>query len=130
MPYYIACIWSADKQEYISREEFESKFAAQQREIESLQKQLNYWQNTTINILMKYPIDGEGQSNSCKVEVEDELSLNDLSQQMEEIFNQTQGKPTLLSRDYILVLVFIFEICSISFSLLYILLVRVFSSFT
>ena len=67
---------------------------------------------------------------SCKVEVEDELSLNDLSQHMEEIFNQTQGKPTLLSRDNILVLVFIFEICSISSSLLYILLVRVFSSFT
>ena len=50
---------------------------------------------------MKYPVDGEGESSSCKVEVEDELSLKDLSQQMEEIFNQTQGKPTLLSRDNI-----------------------------
>ena len=109
---YITCIWSADKREYISREEFESKFAAQQREIESLQKQLNYWQNTTINILMNYPIDGEGQSSSCKVEVEDELSLKDLSQQMEEIFNQTQGKPTLLSRDCILVLVFTPRTCA------------------
>ena len=85
-------IWSVDKQDYISREEFESKFQSQQREIESLQKQLNYWQNTTINILTKYPINGEGESTSCTVKVDDELSLKDLSQQMEEIFNQTQGK--------------------------------------
>ena len=43
---------------------------------------------------MKYPINGEGESNSCTVEAEDKLSLQDLSEQMEEIFNQTQGKAT------------------------------------
>ena len=43
---------------------------------------------------MKYPINGEGISSSCTVEAEDELSLQDLSEQMEEIFNQTQGKAT------------------------------------
>ena len=48
-----------DKQGCISCEEFESKLQSQQREIESLQNQLNYWQNTTINILEKYPMDGE-----------------------------------------------------------------------
>ena len=42
---------------------------------------------------MKYPINGEGESSSCTVELEDELSLKDLSQQMEEIINQTQGRP-------------------------------------
>ena len=111
-------IWSVDKQDYISREEFESKFQSQQREIESLQKQLNYWQNTTINILTKYPINGEGESiaNSCTVEVEDELSLNDLSQQMEEIFNQTQGKGhIIISLHHILTRMIYdqeFEICS------------------
>ena len=94
---FVHDIWSADKQDYISREEFESKLRSQQREIESLQKQLNYWQNTTINILMKYPIndDSEGESSSCTIEVEDELSLQDLSQKMEEIFNQTQGKASI-----------------------------------
>ena len=96
-----------DKQDCTSCDEFESKFQSQQREIESLQKQLNYWQNTTINILEKYPIDGDkyftlhlldasynlflgGESRSCAIE--NELSLMDLSQQMEEGFNQTQGK--------------------------------------
>ena len=76
-----------DKQDshYVSHEEFES-----------LQAQLNYWQNTTISILMKYPINGEGKSSSCTVELENELSLKDLSQQMEEIINQTQGKATIL----------------------------------
>ena len=93
---YMICDLHTDKREYISREEFESKFQSQQREIESLQAQLNYWQNTTIKILMKYPINGEGESSSCTVELEDELSLKDLSQQMEEIFNQTQGKATIL----------------------------------
>ena len=80
---------SVDKQDYISREEFESK-------IESLQAQLNYWQNTTISILMKYPINGEGESSSCTVELEDKLSLKDLSQQIEEVFNHTQGKAMIL----------------------------------
>ena len=47
------------KQDCVSCEEFESKLQSQQREIESLQKQLNYWQNTTIDILEKYPIDGK-----------------------------------------------------------------------
>jgi hypothetical protein len=95
-------LWSADKQDYISREEFESKFQTQQREIDSLQKQLIYWQNTTINILMKYPINGEGESSRCTVELEDELSLKDLSQQMEEIFNQTQSKTILRTEFYII----------------------------
>ena len=45
---------------------------------------------------MKYPIDGEGESNNCTIEVEDELSLNNLSQQVEESFNKTQGKATIL----------------------------------
>ena len=96
-------LWSADKQENISREEFESKFQSQQKEIESLQAQLNYWQNTTIKILMKYPINGEGESSSCTVEQDVELSLKNLSQQMEEIFNQTQGtKATLNSISFYL----------------------------
>ena len=81
---------SIDKQDCISCEEFELKLESQQKEIEALQKQLNYWQNTTINILSKYPIDGEGESRSCAME--DEPSLNDLSQQMEELSNQSQGK--------------------------------------
>ena len=41
---------------------------------------------------MKYTIDGEGESNSCTIKVEDELSLNNLSQQVEESYNKTQGK--------------------------------------
>ena len=45
---------------------------------------------------MKYPINGEGESSSCTVELEDKLSLKDLSLQVEEIFNQTQGKATIL----------------------------------
>ena len=36
--------------DYVSREEFES-----------LQKELNYWQNTTITILKKYLIDNESK---------------------------------------------------------------------
>ena len=55
---YFALIF-IDKQDCTGCEELESKLQSQQREIESLQKQLNYWQNTTINILEIYPIDGE-----------------------------------------------------------------------
>jgi hypothetical protein len=47
---------------------------------------------------MKYPINGEGESSRCTVELEDEFSLKDLSQQMEEIFNQTKGKPKFTNR--------------------------------
>ena len=49
---------------------------------------------------MKYPINGEGESSSCTVEQEDELSLKDLSLQMEEIFNQTQGKAKMYKLVY------------------------------
>ena len=76
----------------MSCEEFESKLEAQHKEIESLQKQLNFWQNTTINILMKYPIDSEGEYESCTV-AKDKLNSMDISQQIKEILsNQTQGK--------------------------------------
>lgn len=75
-----------------SCEAFESKLEVQHKEIESLQKQLNFWQNTTTNILMKYPIDSEGEYESCTV-AKDELSSMDISQQIKEILaNQTQGK--------------------------------------
>ena len=86
---------SIAKQGCTSCEELESKLQAQHKEIESLQKQLNYWQNTTINILMKYPIDSEGEFESCTAK--DELSLIDISQQIKEISNQTQGiRPCIL----------------------------------
>jgi hypothetical protein len=42
--------------ESISREQFESL----QKDIASLQKELNYWQNTTISILKKYLLENEG----------------------------------------------------------------------
>ena len=38
------------EEDCVSREEFES-----------LQKELNYWQNTTINILQKYLIDNDSE---------------------------------------------------------------------
>ena len=38
----------------------ESKSCVSREEFESLEKELNYWQNTTINILKKYLIDNEG----------------------------------------------------------------------
>ena len=40
----------------------ESKSCVSREEFESLQQELNYWQNTTINILKKYLIDNEGMS--------------------------------------------------------------------
>ena len=43
-------------------EEFQSKSCVSREEFESLQQELNYWQNTTINILKKYLIDNEGMS--------------------------------------------------------------------
>lgn len=42
--------------ECISHEQFESL----QKDVASLQKELNYWQNTTINILKKYLLENEG----------------------------------------------------------------------
>ena len=33
-------------------------------EFESLQKELNYWQNTTITILKKYLTDNEGDNSA------------------------------------------------------------------
>ena len=44
-------------QNCVSREEFESQ-------INSLQRELYYWQNTTINILKKYLVDNEGEQQS------------------------------------------------------------------
>ena len=41
----------------------ESKNCVSREEFESLQRELNYWQNTTINILKKYLIDKEGELN-------------------------------------------------------------------
>ena len=52
------CDYYIDMQGCSSCEELESKLQFQQKEIESLQRQLNYWQNTTINIFENYPIDG------------------------------------------------------------------------
>jgi hypothetical protein len=40
----------------ISREQFESL----QKDVASLQRELNYWQNTTISILKKYLLENEG----------------------------------------------------------------------
>ena len=42
--------------ESISREQFESL----QKDVASLQRELNYWQNTTINILKNYLLENEG----------------------------------------------------------------------
>lgn len=42
--------------ENISHEQFESL----QKDVVSLQRELNYWQNTTINILKKYLLENEG----------------------------------------------------------------------
>ena len=42
--------------ECISHEQFESL----QKDVALLQKELNYWQNTTINILKKYLLENEG----------------------------------------------------------------------
>ena len=102
-----------DKQDCNSCEELESKLQAQWKEIELLQKQLNYWQNTTINILEKYPIDGKNnftwrgalysrnsifsiiEPRTCASDrdsyIDGKLSLEDLSQQIQKIINQTQG---------------------------------------
>ena len=102
-----------DKQDCSNCEELESKLQAQQKEIELFQKQLSYWQNTTINILEKYPIDGKNnftwrgalyaqnstfsitEPRTCASDrdsyIDGKLSLEDLSQQMQEIINQTQG---------------------------------------
>ena len=55
----ISVCMTIDKQECVSCEGLESKLQSQQKEIESLQKQLNYWQNTTIDILEKYPTHGK-----------------------------------------------------------------------
>ena len=45
----------AEMHDCVSREEFES-----------LQKELNYWQNITITILKKYLIDNESKVNNSK----------------------------------------------------------------
>jgi hypothetical protein len=42
--------------ESISREQFESL----QKDVASLQRELNYWQNTTFSILKKYLLENEG----------------------------------------------------------------------
>lgn len=42
--------------ESINRERIESL----QKEVASLKKELNYWQNTTINILKKYLLENDG----------------------------------------------------------------------
>ena len=39
-------------------------------EFESFQKELNYWQNTTITILKKYLIDNEGEGYSISMWIE------------------------------------------------------------
>ena len=38
------------------------KNCVSREEFDTLQKELNYWQNTTINLLKKYLIDNEGNS--------------------------------------------------------------------
>ena len=89
----------------VSREEFDT-----------LQKELNYWQNTTINLLKKYLIDNEGtgtkislrstyniaehayihtedQSSHCSLSDDSFLKdkVEELDQKVEGILNQTQG---------------------------------------
>ena len=44
----------------------ESKNCVSREEFDSLQKELNYWQNTTVNILKKYLIDNERKSKRLK----------------------------------------------------------------
>ena len=39
-----------------------AKNCVSREEFDTLQKELNYWQNTTINLLKKYLIDNEGNS--------------------------------------------------------------------
>ena len=36
-----------------------------QKKVASLEKELNYWQNTTINILKKYLLENEGMLTKC-----------------------------------------------------------------
>ena len=57
--YVMLYLTVCDGVENISREQFESL----QKDVASLQKELNYWQNTTINILKKYLLENEG--NCC-----------------------------------------------------------------
>ena len=44
----------------------EASNCVNREEFDSLQKELNYWQNTTINILKKYLIDTEDKGKSMK----------------------------------------------------------------
>ena len=62
----IAHINTEEVSNCVSREEFDS-----------LQKELNYWQNTTISILKKYLIDNEGKldASTTKMIAETEFKI-------------------------------------------------------
>ena len=61
----------------------ESKNCVSREEFESLQQELNYWQNTTINILKKYLFDREGKlkrnGNTLTYKVYQHDSINFMS---------------------------------------------------
>lgn len=91
----------------------ESKSCVSREEFDSLQQELKYWQNTTINILKKYLIDNECKLNTnlyhnyiticywntvreashCPA-IDDnylKVKVEELDQKVEGILNQTQG---------------------------------------